>query len=411
MKKLKIAIQNSFTALFSLLVTLLLVEVLLQSFPGLLPSNYKYLAHRLYVKNVGDIIESFNQKRIAKNMTAFQQDSLLGWAGKPNIKGTNWSLDGEFFIQTNSEGFRDINHDIVNHEGKKRIAVMGDSFVWGHNLNQSELMPQLLQTELAQKGLDTEVFNFGIGGFGNDQEYLMLDKYILPYKPDIVVLSFFYSNDFWNNYETVSSQKAKPYFKLMDDGSLELQSFSERLFNADSIPATRQKKETLSNRIKQWMTNRSFVYNLVIRNQLIRYVAAKAGLATLETSSGNEKLKNETFEYQKLLTQAIIQQTKQKVEATGARFLVFFYPGYGYYYGERNQYKETVQFFKKELKNIEYLDLTPDFDNQNESLYLFYSEHWNQHGTKAAASYIADYILKHYKEVFSQKADSSTRIN
>lgn len=206
----------------SLCFSFLLLEAICQLWPGIVPLKHRYLAHRTYGNNVGDLCIFFNSERYTQNNYATQYDSLIGWVGKAKVSSMNWSIEQDYEVITNNEGFRDKDHEIDAAPGTIRIAILGDSFIWGQNLNQNELMPQLLETRLNQRGWRVEVFNFGIMGYGNDQELLLYRRYVKKYKPDIVALSFFYSNDFWNNYEELSSHKAKPYFQLDSNGTLHL---------------------------------------------------------------------------------------------------------------------------------------------------------------------------------------------
>jgi hypothetical protein len=373
--------------------TFLLFEAIVQFFPSVVPEKHRYLAHRLYVRNAMDAINSLNSDRLRANQEAFEFDSLLGWRGIPNVEGVNWSVDGEFYFKTNSEGFRDLDHTLTRPEGRVRIAVVGDSFIWGHNLHQNYLMPQTLERALRAKGYDVEVFNFGIGGFGNDQELLMLDRFVLPYKPDIVALSFFYSNDFWNNYEEVSSEKAKPYFRFAADGSLELRPLRSSTTRQEKKPAAGM---NLLRRVRDQLEQRSFIYNLMIRNSLVRSVAGIFGLTS--PGSPDEEVAR-LAGLQKRITREILLMIKEHVERAGAKFFVFIYPGYGYYYGDRAKYYDTIEFFKTDLPLVEVLDLTPEFDKQQEPLYFTLSEHWNERGATLAAEIVAAHIELRYLRV------------
>jgi hypothetical protein len=48
----------------------------------------------------------------------------------------------------------------------------------------------------------------------------------------------------------------------------------------------------------------------------------------------------------------------REVNADGAKFFVFMFPGYGYYHGNKSDYYATKRFFAEQLANLELLDLT-----------------------------------------------------
>ena len=144
----------------------------------------------------------------------FRHHALLGWTSAPNLSRRIWGYDGAFTVETNAEGFRDS--DRSGPPNRPSILVLGDSFVWGLFLDNDELMPQRLQHELAQAGYEVEVSNFGMAGYGTDQELLVLREYGPRLAPELVVLAFFYSNDFEDNARPTSrwrGGRAKPFFR------------------------------------------------------------------------------------------------------------------------------------------------------------------------------------------------------
>src|SRR2546423_5676311 len=99
--------------------------------------------------------------------------------------------------------------------GRKRVLVLGDSQVWGFGVEQSKLFsaPQV-------HGMDEEILNFGVSGYGTDQEYLF---YLLKgekFDVDQVLLAFTY-NDIANNLAPKQYSYLKPYFTL-NNGELVL---------------------------------------------------------------------------------------------------------------------------------------------------------------------------------------------
>lgn len=83
--------------------------------------------------------------------------------------------------------YRDRTWTDADVQGKKKIMIIGDSFVAGHGIcNAKDRFGDVLQSRL---GDGYAVFNVAVNGWGTPEEtYYPL---LYPYKPDIVVLSYF----------------------------------------------------------------------------------------------------------------------------------------------------------------------------------------------------------------------------
>ena len=112
----------------------------------------------------------------------------------------------------NSLGFRDYEPtpDDPAHP-LTRIAVLGDSFVMGQGINNiDDTFSQLLEKKLGP-GYDVNVI--AMSGWDTDVELAQLQQY--PYKPDIVILSY-YLNDI--DYLLQGSSNPNNNFLFPEDG-------------------------------------------------------------------------------------------------------------------------------------------------------------------------------------------------
>jgi hypothetical protein len=243
-------------------------------------------------------------------------------------------------------------------------------------------MPLLLERELRSRGFDSEVLNFGMSGYGTDQDYLLVKSQVLAYRPDVVVLSFFYSNDFWNNGERISSGREKPVFRVAGD-ALELLPLPRGASEARGAEAAKVPPGSFLGRARQALETRSFIYNVVTRGPLGRDVDDTGASA---------------LGMQRTITKRLILMMRQEVEASGAAFFVFIYPGFGYYHGERTEYLETASFFRRELPDVQLVDLTPRFDDVEGPLYYTFSEHWNAAGSRLTAILLADQLARDFAD-------------
>lgn len=103
------------------------------------------------------------------------------------LAGKNWF---KRYWRLNSLGYRDREWPPEAVAGKTKIMALGDSFVAGHGIeNPADRFPDVLGQML---GPDYAVMNVGIPGAETKEEFELARKY--PYKPDILILSF-YVND------------------------------------------------------------------------------------------------------------------------------------------------------------------------------------------------------------------------
>jgi len=90
-------------------------------------------------------------------------------------------------VKINHEGFRGA---IIAQEKKaKRIFFIGDSMIFGFGLNEKQTLPVQLQN-IARKDMELEVLNAGVIGYNTRQERIVLEKKLLDYNPDVVILGF-----------------------------------------------------------------------------------------------------------------------------------------------------------------------------------------------------------------------------
>ena len=102
------------------------------------------------------------------------------------------------------------------------IVLLGDSQVEGMALPMEQMPEARLESYLSALGKKVKVFSLGAGGYGQDQELLVLQEYLKKYRADLVVLWQTPWNDVWNNvFNThMFSPNPKPTFWLDKDGSL-----------------------------------------------------------------------------------------------------------------------------------------------------------------------------------------------
>ena len=165
------------------------------------------------------VMEAYFRLLDPQSIKLSRPDPVLGWIHIPNTVA-RWSKScfsaTSFF---NREGMKDVNHSLEKPSGVYRIAVLGDSFVEALQVDFEDTFFHQLEERLNKQGFNVQVLAFGMGGFGTDQEYMLLKKYALKYDPDLVILTFV-PNDISNNVLELDQNPAKPYFDLSENGHL-----------------------------------------------------------------------------------------------------------------------------------------------------------------------------------------------
>jgi lysophospholipase L1-like esterase len=91
-------------------------------------------------------------------------------------------------IDTNADGLRDREYPLT--KSGKRIAVIGDSMVFGQAAELNETFVKVMERKLGY-----DVINFGVPGYTTIQEREFYSAKVRKYDPDIVLLLFI-ANDF-----------------------------------------------------------------------------------------------------------------------------------------------------------------------------------------------------------------------
>lgn len=108
-----------------------------------------------------------------------------------------WWYQNFGYANPNSLGYRD---DEPSPDAETRIAVVGDSFAMGHGINDRDAvfahrLETMLNADGGGQGGQYEVNLIARSGMDTDVEMYTLDQY--PYRPDIVVLSYYLNDIDW----------------------------------------------------------------------------------------------------------------------------------------------------------------------------------------------------------------------
>jgi len=289
-------------------------------------------------------------------------------AQQPNIV-TRHYMPGEYeiTISTNSGGMRGKrDYSLKKPEGVYRIALLGDSFIYGHGVNDPEVVSAVLEGRLNSQagaaGTRYEVLNFGVSGFGQAEELITYRENVRKYNPDAVVV-FYFDNDIGNN-------AVSRLYRVDDEGNL--------VRDADSyLPGVKAREIMYSIPPVRWLFEYSQGWNL-IRNRLSSLVQK-----SLLKQQGLRSF-NDTSEDAVELTRALLVQFIADIRGDGAQPIIFIIP-----------HKKMKSNFplEKRVINSEGAMLINGNDFMDASDYYVIDSHWNASGHKKAAAVIAQRIL------------------
>lgn len=92
----------------------------------------------------------------------------------------------------NSLQFRDIEHQVEKDNNTYRILILGDSFAYGTSVPFENTFPRLVEQNLTKiiDNIKIEVINCSRPGWNTEKEVSFCTEVFLPYKPDLIVLSY-----------------------------------------------------------------------------------------------------------------------------------------------------------------------------------------------------------------------------
>jgi lysophospholipase L1-like esterase len=148
-----------------------------------------------------------------------EKEDKLGWRSKANylFDGKMKDADGieyDIHLTTTHDGFRQYGNPKTE---KTKIFFLGDSYTQSVEVSDNKVFYNIIGDSLP-----IEVFAFGMAGYGQIQQFMILDEYFDAIQPDILVLQVC-SNDFIDNHYKIEMESGykvglrRPYLTLNGD--------------------------------------------------------------------------------------------------------------------------------------------------------------------------------------------------
>ncbi len=331
------------------------------------------------------------------NTGHISMDSELGWTLRPRGLGDQLQKKGLYHV--NDQGFRGTGSVALEPaDGITRIMALGDSFTFGSEVRDADAWPALLATTLPQ----VEVLNSGVPGYGNDQAFLLSQRLVSKFHPQIVLLGFqpenanrnvnvfraFYSNDHYLPF-------TKPRF-LLKDGVLELiqnplQTTEEyRKVYADPrtyFPVLGKQDEFYGRHLSdRSLLDRSATVRL-LRLALLKLVFPKPPIVSDNLFSSKAEAVQVTI--------AIMDAWYDGLSAQGVAPVILILPNHVMLeeYHKSGWLMHQVFLDHWKGRGMRVLDLTHPFgDDSRGILGLYLAGHYSPAGTNLVAGRVADYL-------------------
>lgn len=320
----------------------------------------------------------------------YQFDPVLGWSNAPNTTGTFQRDEFSYRMRINRHGMRDRDVSVEPPPDRLRVAVLGDSFVWGIGVADAERFTE----RLAAIG-PYDVLNFGVSGYGPLQHLLMLDR-VLEFRPAVVVVAFCLDNDFSDNVLRQRYGYLKPHAWLDACGDVAIAGYPLR-----NVKALRTGSS---------FTAGSWSRALVAHSALVRRVvkprsagdtdAPQAGLvgfseeliyrdvASLTPSEG--RLRDAAIRINKLL----LARIRERVERAGARMVLLAVPTKGEYPASGGVRHGVVDSLRATAKEIG-VPLIDPVDQMSLADFWKIDGHWHPGGHQKIATALAAWLDQH----------------
>lgn len=236
-------------------------------------------------------------------------DPDRGLVLRPDVRFINSAPEFSVTVQTNSDGYRAPEFGPLLDTGKPVVVVTGDSFVWGHGVEESGRA-----FDLVANSLDDHVWlNLGVPGTGTDQHLLHWRRHGGALKARLVV-EVVYPNDLIDILQEFR-YFPKPRFVLNGDGGLDL------------VPA-RESSRTVPRLlpVDRFLRNRSHLYAFFKGRLRSLRAAGEAKGRYDDVLMLYRKERPEALDSALRLLKAILSLYAAEVRATGAQFAVVVVP-------------------------------------------------------------------------------------
>lgn len=347
--------------------------------------------------------------QIDESIKLYEPHIERGWKLKPRAQAAV-VVPGEVhqIVTINPQGYRDTDFRSIPASNQK-IAVIGDSFTSNTGVALDSVFTSILNARLKNASL----LNFGVNGYGQVQQLLLLDEVLEQYSPEALIILIYIRNDTMDNVETDWLSFPRPYAELTNGtltikkGSVQLEKKSPSIlwqithgsqvlslisnqggwllaklkeekdqtdFSPSRITAPELYlcKKNLSDRIEQ---------AFLVQEQLLLKMAAKAAQHSIPIvfAIAPSFVQVHQQYWEKLIEEYELNESEYNIAAPNQRLLSF-----------------------AKQHDLRMIDLLPGLLREAErgkQLYFPREQHWNKTGNET----VANLLLPHIKKIVARK--------
>lgn len=340
----------------------------------------------LPVQNARQLIDEY--VRTPNGYMAWDGD--LGWTNRPST----CTPDNKYCA--NSDGLRS-DHEYTKEiaPGVLRVALFGDSFIHGHDVDLPGSLAPQLEKALDARGVRAEALNFGVGGFGIDQAYLRYSRDGSKFDANVIVEGLQFENI--ARHLMVFRLIAYPQSKIpFSKPRFHFEGPSLLVANKPTV-APERVPDTLAHFDRSPLRRFEFFYTDKYRpywwrkSRLVAVIAENRRKA--DDSPDVMRLDGEGVQ----LTMAILDRFKNDVGVTGKPFILVYLPLKGnleaLLRGEKDPWEPYLNMFRKDYRII---DPTPRLLQiaKEKGVDAVAPGHYSAAGNRAVAEALADTIAK-----------------
>jgi hypothetical protein len=247
----------------------------------------------------------------------------------PNARYWNHTPEVDVEYRINSQGLRaDRDFSLSKPAGVCRVAVFGDSFFFGIELDVTQGFAGQLEKRLIDSGIHAEVLNFSVGGFGTAEMLRTFEGFGRKFQPDVVIFS-------WDDSDLQDNVRSGLY--RLEDGQLEKAGDAY-------LPGVKTSNWLMQYRLYRAIADHSEFYSfirekseLLLKRQMRNLSQARASASpsdsavpTAQTSGGEEAAVEIADSGQKRrvvdLSSEILLRAREEINSNGADFYLVEIP-------------------------------------------------------------------------------------
>lgn len=294
-------------------------------------------------------------------------------------------------VHINKVGLRGHESSFEKPAETTRIALFGDSFTFGHGVEDYETLSTQLQRTLSSKPefrKKVEVLNFGVQGFNTTQEYIYLSRFGIRFQPDVAILVWLY-NDFHRRGYDISDLPNLAAGEVIETRVGRMR--TER----------RRRNAEASFSLTGWLREHSDFYGFILAPKVKFLVAAQFGLDDLSNDADYTDFSLPGAK----LSLASIRYAAKFCQEHAIRFGVVVFPALqalDIRYYQDNIYAKMQAFCQQ--NGIPVLNLFDVYKNKDESRLVVSKRdgHPNGDALRLAANAMSDWILKNNARMWEQ---------